>query len=495
MNKVFLEIMPIVFLFYIIVIIMLAEKVGKSKAKTPIQELLRKDYINFPTKFNVIEKFFNYVFIGNFILALFSITATLITEKNWGFISKLLKSIVDINNICIGITAVVITIAVIVVTFKKDYYLVFNINDVLRTQYFEIGIAFTILTYIASQLLTVIIVGIDIVDNLYYLFIVVLEELVIIINYVSSIFVLFIIFRVLFSKGYFELSILKHLYKKMWNLDTLLSNIYPKWNKYAININLTYIVQNYNKTVKKMNIKNIEKFQFVTLMGKGGIKWYKRAIRRIFKVCFALIIFSSIICILNGNKYLIILNVIIVVFIFFIFKNKKFMRKYYKYFNKLVFDSWGYYFKLNNEEYFCGIVSIFPPRKIENYIHSIQNIVCFARIGMEVKFENSNESVIEFILNKLQIILENEEYKDNYVRSIYLLPIFLIGYLQYQENVENNCMRISKNIYKELKLNNCEKFKFNEILYGLSLDISRELSNKDVINKRYCNYWRYLDAD
>ncbi len=497
MNIIFFEIMPIVFLLFIVIIIVLAEKMDedKDKNKNPINKLIRKElYINFPTKFNVIERILAWVFAGGYILLLLFYIAMLLTVKYWSFFDKLISNITYVNNISIGLTAVVITSTVIVVTFRKDYYLVFNINEVLQTQHFETCIIFNIFTCLASQLLTVIILGIDDSDNLYYFISVILEELVVIVNYVSAIFVLFIIFRVLLSKGYFELSILKQLYKKMWNKDTLLSNTYLEWKKSAVNINLAYLVENYNKTVNKVNIENIKEFQFATLMNKYGFKWYDRAVGKIFNICFVLLAISSIVCLLSEHMYLIILNVIIIFFMFFISKNKKFTNRYYIYFNKLIYDMWGYYIKLNNKEYFCGIVSIFPPRKIENYIHSIQNIVSFSGIGMEAKFENSSESVIKYILEKLKKKLENKEYNCNYVKSIYLLPIFLIGYLKYQDNKENECMKICKNVYKELKLNNSQKLKFDELLFGFSIDISREIS-KDKINETYCNYWRYLNEE
>jgi len=46
------------------------------------------------------------------------------------------------------------------------------------------------------------------------------------------------------------------------------------------------------------------------------------------------------------------------------------------------------------------------------------------RIGKEVNFQDDKEVVIEYILKKLVRVLKNENYKNDYARSIYELPFF-----------------------------------------------------------------------
>jgi hypothetical protein len=163
------------------------------------------------------------------------------------------------------------------------------------------------------------------------------------------------------------------------------------------------------------------------------------------------------------------------------------------YLNKIVYDSWGYYIKSMDKEYFCGIISLFPPKKIEKYIHSIKNIICFSRIGKEVNFQDDKEVVIEYILKRIVRALENGNYKNGYIKSMYQLPVFLIGYFQYQTSIENNCMKICKQIYEELNLEDFEKSKLNETLYGFTLDINREICDEPPHNRQYCDYWNYLN--
>ena len=494
MGKFFVEFLPVAFLSYVLFIIILIEKLNKIIKKDIIKNLKRKELdIKFPTKYTIFEKIIFHIMFGSSIMIFSFFIMAIITESNYDFFSNLLFSVENLNNICIGITTIAITVSIVVITFSKDYYLVFSIKDVLRTQYFALGVVLIIITCLCSQMFVVIILGIRTIDNLFGIFIIVIEEIVLIINYGSSIYVMFIVFRILLSEEYFELTILKQLYRKMWNSETILFNIKDEWNKCATDINIAFLIQDYRKRAKDINIEKMERFYFATLSDVGGIRWYKKAILKLLMICTVLGAFSGVICLINGELYILMINIAIVIFVIIIFTTKKFMNKYYMYLNKIVYDSWGYYIKSMDKEYFCGIISLFPPKKIEKYIHSIKNIICFSRIGKEVNFQDDKEVVIEYILKRIVRALENGNYKNGYIKSMYQLPVFLIGYFQYQTSIENNCMKICKQIYEELNLEDFEKSKLNETLYGFTLDINREICDEPPHNRQYCDYWNYLN--
>lgn len=495
MYKNFLEFIPLFFLLYLVVIIILSEKLNKIDNGDIIQNLSRKELeISFPSKYTTFEKCTFYIMYGSSLIFSFFFIMLIITDWKSDFFLNLSLKIESLNNICFSMTTIVITVSVVIITFKKDYYLAFSIKDVLGTQYFSAGLLFIMISCLSSQFLTVILLGIGDIDDVFGVSILVMEEVVLIINYISSIYVMFIVLRILLSEEYFELTILKQLYRKMLNLETTLYNINREWNKCATNINVAFLVQDYRKKVKRIKIEGIERFYFATSLDIGGIRWYKRAIKKLTNICVFLCVFSCVICFVYGEFYKTVINISVVFCMIFVFTTKRFMNKYYRCLNRIVYDSWGYYIKSESKEYFCGLFSFFSPRIIENYIHSIKNIVCFFRIGLEVNFQNEKEIVvIEYMLKKIVSVFKNENCKNDYIKSIYQLPIYLIGYLQYQVDIDNNSMKICKQLYKELNLNKYEKNKLNETLYGFTLDIYREINDGVTLNKKYLDYWKYLN--
>lgn len=47
-----------------------------------------------------------------------------------GYIYRMLENIQELSNIAIGLTSIVVTMAVVIVVFDKNYYIVFSIKEV-----------------------------------------------------------------------------------------------------------------------------------------------------------------------------------------------------------------------------------------------------------------------------------------------------------------------------------------------------------------------------
>ena len=126
-----------VLLTIIVIVFAVMIKCQKRKIEHPSDDLANKDKFckeeNIFYKIDYVSEIGKFVYFALIILLLIVI----INAKYEWYITQMVKNVGIINSMVIGLTAMAITMSVVIIVFDKNYYIVFSIRDVLQKYKFS----------------------------------------------------------------------------------------------------------------------------------------------------------------------------------------------------------------------------------------------------------------------------------------------------------------------------------------------------------------------
>ena len=249
-----------VFLAFIVFLCTIIIKCMKKEILSPVEEFCDKK------KFHKSEKIYSKVdylseiyFFVCFTLGVIPFVA-LINAKYDSYIYEMIKKIDVVSSVVIGLTAIAITMAVVVILFDKRYYIVFSIREVLQKYKFSECLIIVISSCILVSIFTLTLLN-EKIDSYFDVARFMILEIATIYNVVGVTYILGVIVNIMFLEQKSELSLLGQLYRRFWlqRIDTLHFKSKKNWNKEAVEINVEYLLERY------INVKKLSVLQVLSL--------------------------------------------------------------------------------------------------------------------------------------------------------------------------------------------------------------------------------------
>lgn len=379
------------------------------------------------------------------------------------YIDKMISNIDVPSSYIIGLTTMVITMAVVIVVFDKTYYLAFSIREILQGYRFYESMIITIGSCIVSVVLTMTLLDKEIIsyfDSIRFWIL----ELAILCNIASATYLFYIMINLMFSRQKKEFKLLDKLHRMFYIYGIDKTNIKEKekWTEDAIGINIEYLVNKYVESCQKIKTAKLERVEFSTTIGCHIRKWYSKAqIRYIYMLILymAISVVVDLLILREESIGLICLNIgIVLLAILTSFMKISDMRLAIM---CLTLDTWGYYVRMiDGRERFIRRSS-WTLNKYARFFKSANNLNTFMYILIKMKKEDK-----DMIKNAFKIIYERLDFLNEKNMFIYF-SLFTIGFRMYKENIKDDLLR---SIYSSLDLDKKDKYKFfsmieSEIFY------------------------------
>lgn len=451
------DVLPIVFLIFLLILIFVVKLVVK-KDFSPLGELIgnRKSYKT-EAIFVGVDIFSKIYILIVTILALIPILA-IINAKFEIYIYGMLDKITDINSIIIGLTTIVTAMSLVIVTFDKNYYLVFSIREVLQSyKYYEIQ-SLTIVSCLVSCVTTMTLLDRKITTYFDVVRFMLLEEAVIF-NLIGVVSSFYIIIKIMFSEEKRDLKLLDQLHRIFWlhKVDTSQVKKSEYWQKVNVEINIEYLIDKYIHNCKKVKTQNIKQLEFVTCVGCYKEEWYKMVRKKFIRFTVLICVFSILVDAAidrEASLYLAISN-IIVTFILIGISFTNWTSVQFVLF-RLFSDTWGYYINTNKKGIYIPRKSLQIANKYDKYVSSLNNIEAFFYIQHIAKI---NKVIQETGLKTMKRWLDSMENRN----QVFYLPFFTIGYFFFKKK---KSLELIKETYCELNLNKEQEYFFERMLYS-----------------------------
>ena len=408
------------------------------------------------------------------------------------YIYGMMTKIEVMSSISIGLTAIVITLSVFIIAFDKDYYLLFSIKDVLRKYKFSYALSIEILSCIFTCLTICTLLDCK-METEFDLFRLIILEYVFFLSVISTIYLLYVLLKIVFFDNKSELKLLDHLYERFWkkNLDT--SNIKKDWIEKNTKINVKYLADKYIKYTQNKKIRKTKQIEYIYVKGKYKDIYIKFAKRINIKVMVSLFIISVVVLLkINSNMTImfIIANFIasLIIIILSIINSKSF--------NSVIFtfycDNAGYDVIKNSKEH-CFLITAVPIRKLnqfDKYFNSMNSLVAFFYIWLFDKkcLEPDYE---QEIAKQFDWLIRYFKYRkcNNLVE---LFPIFVIGCLCFFKDIFNDEL---KKLYSQVVDCSDKKFAFQKMIYSQIVYIfSKKQNINNLTIESITKYFEWLDT-
>lgn len=478
-----------VFLAFIIFLCAIMIKCTKKEVLHPLDDILNKK------KFHKTEKIFSkidyfseiYLFIC-ITLAIISFIAVLDVKYEL-YIYQMINNIGVVSSIVIGLTAIAITMAVVIILFDKRYYIVFSIREVLQKYKFAEWLFIVIVSCIIVSITTLTLLN-GKIDSVFDVIRFLIFEIAVIYNVISVTYIMCVIVIIMFFDQKSELSLLRQLYRWFWfdRVDTLQFNTERKWNKEVVDVNIEYLLKHYLNICNCDKIGALKSIEFVTTMDCYKKKWYNKAKCKFDILLISLFFVSALIdwMVLKENcRYIIIINILVtIIAIIFAYSNIQSVRLVIM---RFFSDTWGYYFISNeNKEFFVPRVSIMSDI-YSGYIKSTNSINAFFYIWLS--YIDKGNGVIENEYNEVvSYLYDNLEKKS----MVTFLPAFTIGFFMYERNIKNEKL---KEIYNEIIVSDNKRFCFEKMMdsqiFYLTINYDKVLyCYRDKLNE----YFKWINS-
>lgn len=376
-------ILPVLFAVIVIPSTILV-KCMKWDVENPIEEFSDKKKCHKSEKlYSNVNYLSEAYFLGCIALAICPFLA-LFNKKYDSYIYEMIKKIEVASSIVTSLTAIAITMAVVIIVFDKRYYIVFSIREVLQKYKFPECLIVVIFSCIFVSGMTMTLLN-GKIDSHFDDWRFVALEIGVIYNIVGVSYILGIIIYIMFIEQKSELSLLGQLYRRFWlhRVDTLHFKDKEHWNREAVEINIEYLIDRYVSIFKRKQIAQIEDIEFVTTMDCYKKKWYSKARDKFVRTMLWLLVLSTFIniMILIERCYLIIFFNIIVtaITIALTYLNIESIQLVIM---RLYSDTWGYYiYKKNGKELFIPRVALRIDNVYDKYIMRMNSLNAFFIFG------------------------------------------------------------------------------------------------------------------
>lgn len=434
-------------------------KVFKWEVESPLEEIIGKKK-NYRAK----SIYVKYDYITEVILWLCVTLAgtpflIILNARFEKYIYGMLDNIEVMSSIVIGLSAIVATMAVVVIVFDKKYYIVFTIKEVLQRYRFTEWLIVVATSCIIVCISTMTLLD-ERIDTVFDAVRFMILEIATIYNIVGTAYIIVIIFCVMFSERRYELSMLGQLYRRFWmrRIDLMQFKEKEGWSEEAVEINVDYLMEMYIEACKHKTVKGIRKMEFGTTIGCYKRKWYVSARNKFYILMLVLLVISTLVnCLVLREESIeiIILNVIVTVLT--VICTWREGKRMYLVILRLFLDTWGYYIVDDN-----GSEKIIPrvkmiKRAIYNYILKMNSLNAFFYIWIKYITPCQEESEKRF--NQVLMWIDTQDKKD----VITYFPVFTIGFFFFETGIK---MEKIKSIYAELIKEKEDKLSFEKMLHG-----------------------------
>lgn len=397
----------------------------------------------------------------------------------------------DINQVILTMAGFIIPLYLTVISIDKTYYLVYSMKSILNMYHIYLMMMSTVLSFLAVYVFELILENLEEETTVFG---------VVLIFYMIGIFIsigllgyiCIILFRIV-SSGVDLKALLKlHILMGKNNIAQIDIKNKKQWTIDAIEINLDYLIQNYKKRSQKVKIKEIESIEIITTIGI-----YEKNIGRVAKIKISLLWISAFICqiifsamLLQEDSLKIVICDIILIFciiIIMVMAEKKLgKQEFNRIFIKMDYSSWGYRIQNKKKVYFVETWQYYQ-RKYEKFIFGMNSIIVFFDIMLHIGVKKKR-------VNRAFTYIVKELREENMANSVYYLPIFVIGYLIFERDRNEEILKIVKREYDSLNLNEQRKNEFFTMLssYLFYLRIRTLDNKKDLLTKAAKEYLHWL---
>lgn len=469
-------ILPVFFAFMVFLCTIII-KCMKKELLSPVEEFSDKK------KFHKSEKIYSkvdylseiYFFVG-FTLGVIPFVA-LFNAKYDSYIYEMIKKIEVVSSVVIGLTAIAITMAVVVILFDKRYYIVFSIREVLQKNKFAESLIIVISSCILVSIATLTLLN-EKIDSYFDVAKFMILEIATIYNVVGVTHILGVIVNIMFLEQKCELSLLGQLYRSFWlhRIDTSHFKSKKYWNKDAVQINVEYLLERYINVCKRKKIVSITSIEFVTTMGCYKKKWYGTARNKFVRMMLFLFLVSLIIdaMVLKENcVWIIILNIIVtaISIIFAYISVQSFQLAIMRFYS----DTWGYYLKINdNKELFIPRVALRMDNIYDKYIMRMNSLNAFFYIW--INYVDKKKRTVEYEFEEMLLRLESMDNRN----IITYFPVFTIGFFLFNKNIK---IERIKDLYNEMVVQEKKQHSFERMMYSQIFNLTRNF-NEEVFGYR-----------
>ena len=466
-----------VFSAFIVFLCTLIIKCMKKEILSPVEEFCDKK------KFHKSEKIYSKVdylseiyFFVCFTLGVIPFAA-LFNVKYDLYIYEMIKKIEVVSSVVIGLTAIAITMAVVVILFDKRYYIVFSIREVLQKYKFSESLIIVISSCILVSIATLTLLN-EKIDSYFDVVRFMILEIATIYNIVGVTYILGVIINIMFLEQKSELSLLGQLYRRFWlhRIDTLHFKSKKNWNKDAVQINVEYLLERYINVCKRKKIVSITSIEFVTTMNCYKKKWYGRARNKFVRMSLFLLLVSLIIdvMVLKENcVWIIVLNIIVTaISIIFSYTN---VQSFQLVIMRFYLDTWGYYLNTNdNKELFISRISLRKDNIYDKYIMRMNSLNAFFYIW--INYVDKKKRIIEYEFEEMLLRLESMDNRN----IITYFPVFTIGFFLFDKNIK---IERIKDLYNEIVVEENKQHSFERMMHSQIFNLTQNF-NEEVFEYR-----------
>lgn len=447
-------------LFIVIIMGAVGLKYMKRDRSTPIQEFWnsKKNYKAKGIYYegNHVSKPYLFVCI---ILVLISLAAGL-NVVYAPYIERMLGKIEVISSNVLGLTTLVVTMAVVMIVLDKKYYLVFSIQEVLQKYHFFECLTVVLFSDFLVSAATMTLLD-QRIESYFDLCRFMVLEVAAICNMAGVAYAFWIGVKVMFSGKKNELHLLDELYSIFWLNRVDMVNFREKegWKKESIRINVEYLTERYMDSCRQKKIEEIEEIEFVTTIGQHKQKWYSAAGQKFIMIMSVVALISVVIDLLvlrEQSLGMILMNFIVLASSVFLmrFGGESIRRAILC----LVMDTWGYYLhKSNRKEIFIPRVALRKSDQYNKYIMRMNSLNAFFYIGIE--FMEMEQEKLEEVLDDVVDWLETL----NTPNILIYFPVFTIGYFLFSQNMQ--CKKI-REVYQALEMDENKTCSLKNMLNG-----------------------------
>lgn len=395
-----------------------------------------------------------------------------------------------------GITTIVITMAVVLISVDKEYYLIFSVRDILLSKHIYHTLYLLFSGCIVAAIITltlldgIIITTFDVVRFM-------ILEMAIVTILCTAIYAFYIMMRIMFSTENWELRLLDQLYYffEMNNIDGSRIKNKEKWNKLNMKLHVEALVDRYLKKSKCILKDNVTYIEFVTFWSKGNDEAYKsfRNSGLIWVLFFSLSYsFTNYVLIQNTKSvsWNIMNGIVLLIFIMFLLLPIRWLKN-------MVISLWGndwgfFYVRKDGKKGIirCPECKIGLDFKYDKYIKSLYNLMAFFKLACFLDIE-SNILVygVELFNKYLQVESVGENNKGSqFIRAI---PLFIIGFFLFKKGHK---VKTVYDVYQSYREENLDSKKIQKMLFSMVVDFDKEnLKEKPCMPSELKEYFLWLE--
>ncbi len=478
-----------VFFAVIVLLSTVMVKCMKQDVATPIEEFSdKKKYHRSEKLYSKVNYLSEIYYLGCITLGMLPFLA-IFNSKYDSYIYEMIKKIEVVSSIVTGLTAIAITMAVVIIVFDKRYYIVFSIREVLQKYKFSECLLLVSFSCLIVSVITMTLLN-GKIDSEFDVWRFMALEIGVIYNIVGVAYIIGVIIYIMFFEQKSELSLLRQLYRRFWmhRVDTSHFKDKANWNRDAVKINIEYLVERYVSICKRKCIIQIENIEFVTTMECYKKKWYGKARDKFVRTMLWILILSTFInvMVLVESCYLIIFfNIIITVMtIALTYMNIESIQLVIM---RLYSDTWGYYIrKKNGKELFIPRVALRIDNIYDKYIMRMNSLNAFFYIWMN--YVDKNQEHIQKMYEEVITWFEDIETKN--IATFF--PVFTIGYFLFDNDIKIDNIR---ELYKEIVLSENKQYAFKRVMHSQIFYLTKNF-NEEVFGykKKMDLYLKWIES-